>query len=73
MAAETLGATIASSGTAVNLLSDAMQVRNGYSFGPLPLAFGYGCNQGQGLIVVRLMAAVADDVTMSGTLWVAEW
>jgi hypothetical protein len=72
-AAETLGTTIASAGTGVNLLSDAMQVRNGYSIGPLPLGFGFGCTQAQTLIVVRLMAAVADDVTASGTLWVGEW
>lgn len=72
-AAETVGATIASAGTGVNLLSTAMQVRQGYSFGPLPENLEYKSNQTAGLIVVRLMAAVTDDVTMSGTLWVAEY
>jgi hypothetical protein len=72
-AAETLATTPASAGTGVTLLADGFNVRNGYSFGPLPLNFGFGCSQAQTTIVVRLMAAVVDDVTMSGTLWVAEW
>jgi hypothetical protein len=41
MTAEVLGTTIASGGSAVNLLSAAMNVRVGYSFGPLPLESGF--------------------------------
>jgi hypothetical protein len=65
--------TIASGGTAVNLHSDAFNVRAGGQWGPLPEGFGWGCSQAQTLIVVRLMAAVADDVTMSGTVYVREY
>lgn len=70
-AAEVLGATIASAGTAVNLHSDAFNIRTGYQFW-WPEGCGPRTN-GADLLVVRLMAAVADDLTMSGTAYVREF
>jgi hypothetical protein len=69
--ARTLDTTIASAGTAVNMHSDAFQVRIGEVFWPPPEA-RIMCAQTATTIVVRLMAAVADDVTASGTLYVGE-
>jgi hypothetical protein len=66
-----LHTTIASAGTAVFPFSDAFQVRAGYNF-MWPDRHGPRCSQAQTSIVVRLMAAVTDDVTMSGTLFFQE-
>ena len=71
--AETVATTIASAGTGVNLLSTGMNVRIGYSIGPLPSEAEFRSNLAAGFLSVRLMAAVTDDVTMSGTLWVVEY
>lgn len=71
--AETGNSTIASAGTAVNLLSDAFNVRAGWELGPLPEGYGFWCSQAATTIVLRLMAAVADDVTATGTLFVREY
>jgi hypothetical protein len=68
--AKVLGATIASAGTALNLHSDAWNVRAGFQFwwpeksGPQ--------TAGADLLVVRHMAALADDVTISGTAYILE-
>ncbi len=69
--------TIASAGTAVNLHSDTFNVRTG-----MVLVFTPECrpqlvpNQGAAsaneYLVVRLVAAVADDMNMSGTMYVEE-
>lgn len=67
---ECLNATIASAGTAVNCHSDAFNVRAGYSFWwpePGPMATQAS------LLVVRLMAAVTDDVTMTATAYLREF
>lgn len=69
--AKTYGTTIASAGTAVNLESFAIQVRAGRE-----IIFPDGCSfwtSGADLLVVRLLAAPADDLTMSGTAWVKEY
>lgn len=66
-----LHTSIATAGTAINLHSDAFQVRQGYNFF-WPDRFGPRCTQTATSIVVRLMAAVTDDVTMSGTLYFNE-
>jgi hypothetical protein len=69
-AAETLNTTIASAGTGVNLHSDSFNIRAGYQLWLPP-----GCEwvtSGTSLLVVRLMAAPADSLTMSGTLYVRE-
>lgn len=68
--ANTLRTGIASAGTAVNLASMAFNVRAGFErFWPEGCGFK---TRGASLLVVRLMAAVADDVTMSGTAYVLE-
>lgn len=70
-AAETVGATIASGGTAVDLHADCFNVRAGYAL-VLPDDMRWGVSQANTTLVVRLMSTVADDVTMSGTLYVEE-
>lgn len=69
--AEVTNSTIASVGTTVNLHSDGFNVRSGYQFNydekTAPQA-----TQGNTTLVLRLMAAVTDDLTMSGTIWVEE-
>lgn len=69
--AEVNNTTIASLGTAVNVMSYQFNIRTG-----LELWFPPGAEptvtQGQTTMVVRLMAAPADALTMSGTLWVME-
>ena len=63
--------TIASGGTAVNLVAGAFNIRSGLAvFWPPEMT--PMCNQGQTTIVVRLMAAPADSLTMSGTLYIGE-
>lgn len=69
-AAETCNTTIASVGTAVNLHSDAFNIRSGYMLW-LPPQCEWGTS-GTSLLVVRLMAAPADSLTMSGTMYVRE-
>lgn len=69
-AAETLNTTIASAGTAVNLHSDAFNIRSGLQLWLPPEAY-WKMHQAS-LLVVRLMAAPADSLTMSGTLYVME-
>jgi hypothetical protein len=69
--AETLNTTIASAGTPVNLHSDTFNVRTGLQLWLPPEAY-WKTNQTAALLVVRLMAAPADSLTMSGTLYVKE-
>lgn len=69
--AETNNTTIASTGTPVNLHSGAFNIRVGERLF-LPPELYWRVDQGQTLLVVRLMAAPADAVTMSGTLYVME-
>jgi hypothetical protein len=61
----TLDTTIASAGTAVNLASEAWNLRGPYDWGPRPQGMGFWTS-GSAILVVRLMAAVADDITASG-------
>lgn len=70
---DTARTAIATGGTAVNLHSMGMNVRAGFELAKAPLE-GYWTTASVGdLLVVRLVAAVADDVTMSGTAVVAEY
>lgn len=70
--ARTNDTTIASSGTAVDLLADTMNVRSGWLWLPTPECRP-GVSQGAGAtIVLRLMASPADSVTMGGTMIVEE-
>ncbi len=70
--AETVGSTIASTGTPINLLSTTFNVRSGYQWGPQPNGMGIWCVNAE-LLVIRLMAAVADDLTMSGSATIIEY
>lgn len=63
--------TIASAGTAVNLYSGGFNVRIGERIFP-PRELCPQVSQAQTTMVLRLMAAVTDDLNMSGTLWVEE-
>lgn len=69
--AEVNNTTIASAGTAVDLHAGAFNIRAGLAL-IIPPEMTPVANQGNGTIVVRLMAAPADAVTLSGTLYVAE-
>lgn len=69
---DVLRTAIASTGTPVTLAAPAMNVRAGYSWGPVPIGYGYRITAAEGLLVVRLVAAVTDDVTMSGWCTVVE-
>lgn len=63
----------ASSGTAVNCWPFAMNVRAGHQWGPVPEGYGFFCTEADGLICVRLFAAVADDLTFQGSIMVREY
>lgn len=69
--AETVGATIASTGTPVDLHSDAFNVRTGYQFW-WPDGFGPTCTVAGSRLVVRMMSTVTDDLNMSGTAYIRE-
>lgn len=69
--AETNNTTIASAGTTVDLHSEAFNIRSGWVYMPTPEARPV-VNQGNTTLVVRLMAAPADSLTISGTLIVEE-
>lgn len=70
-AAEVNNTTIASAGTGVDLHADAWNVRIPYVVVWTPETRPQA-SQGNGTIVVRLMAAPADSVTVSGTLYLEE-
>lgn len=63
--------TIASIGTPVDLHADAFNIRTGIVIVLTPEC-RWVVTQGQTTLVVRLMAGPADDLTMSGTLYVEE-
>lgn len=69
--AEIYNSTIASAGTAVNLMSFAVNVRAGYEIF-LPQGSGF-TTSGSELLVVRLLAALADAATINMTFWVTEY
>lgn len=67
---DTLNTTIAAAGTAVDLHADAFNIRTGFGLW-LPDGAEWGCKQAE-FLVVRLMAAPTDSLTMSGTMYVRE-
>lgn len=69
--AEVNNTTIASSGTTVDLFAYQFNIRAGLEFFWTPETAPH-CSQAQTTIVVRLMAAPADALTMAGTLYVEE-
>lgn len=68
--AKVYGATIASAGTAVNLKSFSFNVRAGYEVF-YPEECGFWTSEAS-LLVVRLVAALADAATVNMTFWVRE-
>jgi len=62
--------TIASSGTEARLVSDTFNVRGGLQW-IFPEMMRPKSIQGS-LLVVRLHSAVADDLTLNGTIWIRE-
>jgi len=66
-AAEVNNTTIASAGTTVDLHAECFNVRSGWLYIPIPECM-IKATQANTTIVVRLMAAPADSITMSGTL-----
>lgn len=69
--AEANNTTIASAGTAVNLHSEAFNIRTGWQYIPTP-EMRPEVTQGQTTLVVRLLAAPTDALSMSGTLYIEE-
>jgi hypothetical protein len=69
--AEVVGATVATAGTSVTLLSDTFNVRAGLML-VLPPEMRPKVSQANTGLYVRLTTAVADDLTLSGTIWVRE-
>lgn len=69
--AETIGATIASSGTAINHSSDGFNVRAGYVI-DYDEKTGPKASQADTLLVLRLMNTVTDDLSISGTITIEE-
>lgn len=69
--AETIGSTPATAGTSVTLLADTFNVRAGLNL-VFPELMRFKVSQANTGLYVRLTAAVADDLTLSGTLWVRE-
>lgn len=68
--AELNNTTIASAGTPVDLHSESFNIRTGWQWIPTP-EMRPRCQNAE-LIVVRLMAAPTDSVTMSGTVYFEE-
>jgi hypothetical protein len=69
--AEVIGATIATGGTSVTLVCDTFNVRSGEPL-ILPELMRPKASQANTAIYVRLTTAAADDLTLSGTIWVRE-
>lgn len=67
---EAYNTTIASAGTAVNMPSFGVPVRAGYEIF-YPANCGPKATQAS-LLVLRMLSTVADDVSMSSTVWVLE-
>ncbi len=70
--AEVNNTTIASAGTTVDLHAEAFNIRAGLAYIPTPEARP-GASQANTTLVVRLMAAPADSLSMSGTMIVEEF
>lgn len=69
--AEVNNTTIASAGTGITTHESAFNVRAGY-LNWWPLGTETDASQADGTLVVRLVAAPADAITISGTLYVRE-
>lgn len=63
---------IASGGTATVIWAFAFNVRTGHQWGPVPEGYGF-FHHGANLLLLRLQAAVADDLTFHGSVLVREY
>lgn len=69
--AETVATTPASTGSPVNLFVGTFNIRAGLDY-VWPELMRPRCDQASTLLCVRMLTALADDATFSGTLWVRE-
>jgi hypothetical protein len=70
-AAETVGSTPASTGTPITVVADTFNIRAGLKE-VFPEVMRPKCDQGDTMMCIRLLTALADDATFSGTVWVRE-
>lgn len=70
-AAETVASTPASTGTAITLHAGTFNVHAGLDK-VWPPEMRIGVDQGDTMLCVRLLTALADDVTFSGTIYIRE-
>jgi hypothetical protein len=70
--ADVLRTGIASGGTNTVMWAFDMPVRSGHQWGPVPEGYGFQ-HVGSNLLVVRLVAAVVDDLTFQGSVMVREY
>lgn len=70
--ADVLRTAIASGGTSTLLWAFSFPVRVGHQWGPVPEGYGF-FHAGANLLVMRLIAAVADDLTFHGSIMVREY
>lgn len=69
--AETLGATVANTGTPITVIADTFNVRAGLQW-VFPEIMRPKVDQADTALYIRLTSAAADDLTLSGTAWVRE-
>lgn len=69
--AETVASTPASAGTAVTVIADCFNIRGGLHE-VFPEIMRPKIDQGDTMMCIRLLTALADDATFSGTVWVRE-
>lgn len=69
--AETVGSTPASAGTAITLVADTFNIRANLNE-IYPQEMRAKASAADTTLCVRLLTALADDATMSGTVWVRE-
>lgn len=69
--AETVGSTVATTGTPITVHVDTFNVRGGYQL-ILPEIMRPKIDQGDTAMYIRMTTAVADDLTLSGTAYIRE-
>lgn len=69
--AKVVSSTPASAGTAITSVADTFNIRAGLSE-IYPEIMRTKASQADGTLCIRLLTALADDATMSGTVWVRE-
>lgn len=69
--AETVASTPASAGTPITVIADCFNIRAGLHE-VFPEVMRPKVDQGDTMLCVRLLTALADDATFSGTVWVRE-